>query len=117
MDGRKVSKERLHSDNYAASIGSLGLPVQPDSDAVRMFRLVPSEGRSLIRRRDVIEARAAELFSELPDYQLLTSIPGIGPINAMTILTEAVGLSRCRHDRPFLKFCGMDLATVQSGMF
>jgi transposase len=82
-----------------------------------MFRLVLAEGRSLIRQRNEIEARAVELLSDLPDYQLLTTIPGIGPINAMTILAEAGDLRRFRHHRQFLKFCGMDLATVQSGMF
>jgi transposase len=40
-----------------------------------------------------------------------------GPINAMTILAEAGDLRRFRHHRQFLKFCGMDLATMQSGMF
>jgi transposase len=53
----------------------------------------------------------------LPDYQLLTTITGLGPINAMSILAEAGNLRRFRHHRQFLKFCGMDLATVQSGMF
>ena len=115
--GKKVSKERLLSDIYATAVNSVGLPVDPDSDAVRMFRLVLSEGRSLVRQRNEIEARAVALLSDLPDYQLLTTIPGIGPINAMTILAEAGDLRRFRHHRQFLKFCGMDLATVQSGMF
>ena len=115
--GRKVSKERLLSDIYATACNSVGLPVAADSDAVRMFRLVLAEGRNLIRQRDEIEERAVALLSELPDYQLLTTIPGIGPINAMTILAEAGDLRRFRHHRQFLKFCGMDLATVQSGMF
>ena len=114
---RKVAKERLLSDIYTTAAGSVGLPVGPDSDAVRMFRLVLAEGRSLIRQRNEIEARSVELLSGLPDYQLLTTIPGIGPINAMTILAEAGDLRRFRHHRQFLKFCGMDLATVQSGMF
>ncbi|MBG6146083.1 transposase [Labrenzia sp. EL_142] len=115
--GRKVSKERLLSDIYATAAGSVGLPVQPDSDAVRMFRLMLAEGRSLVRQRNEIEARAVELLSDHADYQLLTTIPGIGPINAMTVLAEAGDLRRFRHHRQFLKFCGMDLATVQSGMF
>ncbi|WP_189683188.1 transposase, partial [Seohaeicola zhoushanensis] len=113
--GRKVSKERLLSDIYATAVGSVGLPVHPDSDAVRMFRMVLAEGRSLVRQRNEIEARAVELLSDHPDYQLLTTIPGIGPINALTILAEAGDLRRFRHHRQFLKFCGMDLATVQSG--
>jgi hypothetical protein len=115
--GRKVSKEQLLSDIYATAVDSVGLPVHAASDAVRMFRLVLAEGRSLVRQRDEIEARAVALLSDLSDYQLLTTIPGIGPINAMTILAEAGDLRRFRHHRQFLKFCGMDLATVQSGMF
>ena len=62
-----------------------------------------------------LTSRAIELRSDMPDYQLLTTIPGIGPINAMTTLAEAGDLRRFRHHRQFLKFCGMDLATVQSG--
>ncbi len=58
-----------------------------------------------------------ELLSDHPDYQLLTTIPGIGPINALTILAEAGDLRRFRHHRQFLKFCGLDLATYQSGQF
>ena len=41
----------------------------------------------------------------------------IGPIIAMTILAEAGDLRRFRHHRQFLKFCGLDLATHQSGQF
>jgi transposase len=115
--GRKVGKEQMLSDIYATATASVGLPVHPDSDAIRMFRMVLAEGRSLIRQRNEIEARSVELLSDLPDYQLLTTIPGIGPINAMTILAEAGDLRRFHHHRQFLKFCGLDLATMQSGTF
>lgn len=115
--GRKVSKTQMLSDIYMTANGSVGLPVAEDSEALRMFRLVLAEGRSLVRQRNEIEARAVELLSDHSDYQLLTTIPGIGPINAMTILAEAGDLRRFGHHRQFLKFCGMDLATVQSGMF
>ena len=57
------------------------------------------------------------LVKDLPDYQRLTSVPGNGPINALTILAEAGDLRRFGHHRQFLKFCGMDLATIQSGTF
>lgn len=48
---------------------------------------------------------------------MLKQIPGIGPIHALTILAEAGDLRRFRHHRQFLKFCGLDLATYQSGLF
>ena len=75
-----------------------------------------AEGRSLIRQRNAIEDRAVELLAERPDYLVLRTIPGIGPINALTILAETGDLRRFRHHRQFLKFCGVDLATVQSGV-
>ncbi len=115
--GRRVSKGRLLSDIYDTAVSSVGLPVHPGSDAVAMFRMVLAEGRSLIEQRNRIEARAVELLSGHPDYRLLTTVPGIGPINALTILAEAGDLRRFGHHRQFLKFCGMDLATIRSGMF
>lgn len=115
--GRKVSKERLLLDIYETAVTSVGLPVDVDSDAIKMFRMVLAEGRSLVRQRQIIEQRAVELLSDNADYQLLRTITGIGPINALTILAEAGDLRRFRHHRQFLKFCGMDLATSQSGMF
>lgn len=115
--GKKVSKERLLSDIYATNVDSVGLLVEPRSEAVRMFRLVLAEDRSLVRQRNEIEARALGLLSELPDYRLLTTIPGIGPINAMTILVKAGDLRRFQHHQQVLKFCGTEIVTVQSGMF
>ena len=97
--GRKVAKERLLADIYETSKVSVGLPVALDSDAISMFRLVLGEGRSLSAQRTQIEARAVALLKDLPDYQLLTSIPGIGPINALTILAEAGNLRRFGHHR------------------
>ena len=44
-------------------------------------------------------------------HKVLIGIPGIA------VLAEAGDLRRFRHHRQFLKFCGLDLATVQSGMF
>ncbi|GJE35752.1 IS110 family transposase ISMex12 [Methylobacterium oxalidis] len=104
-------------DVYETARGSIRLPVPPDAPAVRMFRLVIGEARGLIRQRDAIDAMAETLLSDSVDYKLLLRIPGIGPINALTILAEASGLLRFSHHRQFLKFCGLDLATQQSGTF
>src|SRR3984957_5260517 len=67
--------------------------------------------------RATIEKRADDLLSGNQDYQRLRRIPGIGPISALTILAEAGDLRRFSHHRQFLKFCGFDLATAQSGQF
>jgi len=115
--GKKVSKARLLGDIYETARASIGLPVPADSTAVAMFRMVIAEGRSLIRQRNEIEEQAHAALSNNADYRRLRQLPGIGPIHAMTILAEAGDLRRFRHHRQFLKFCGLDLATHQSGQF
>jgi hypothetical protein len=104
--GRKVSKARLINDIYETACASVALPVDEESVAVAMFRMVIAQARSLIRQRDEIERTANAMLSENRDYQLLRMIPGIGPINALTILAEAGDLRRFNHHRQFLKFCG-----------
>lgn len=115
--GRKVSKARLLGDIYETACTSTALPVPLDAPAIAMFRLVLAEARGLIRQRNAIEVQADELLRTHPDYLRLRQVPGIGPIHALTILAEAGDLRRFRHHRQFLKFCGFDLATHQSGQF
>ena len=115
--GRKVAKRRLLADIYQTAQASIGLPLPEDAPAIRMFRMILAEARSLIRQRAEIETVADQLLGDSADYQRLRTIPGIGPINAMTIIAEAGDLRRFGHHRQFLKFCGLDLATQQSGLF
>ena len=115
--GRKVAKERLLADIYETAKASVELPVGLDSDAIGMFRLVFGEGRNLIAQRNQIEDSAVALVKDLPDYQLLTSVPGTGPINAPTILAQAGELRRFAHHQQFLTFCEMDRTMIQSGPF
>lgn len=115
--GRKVSKRALLSDIYETAKSSVALPVDVDSAAVQMYRLVIQQMRELICHRDAIERQAQQMLGNHPDYQRLCQLPGVGPIHALTILAEAGNLRRFSHYRQFLKFCGLDLATHQSGCF
>jgi transposase len=115
--GRKVSKAQLINDIYETASSSIALPVPEDAAAITMFRIIIAQARSLIQQRNQIEALAQTRLAGNRDYGLLRQIPGIGPINALTILAEAGDLRRFRHHRQFLKFCGLDLATCQAGTF
>ncbi len=82
-----------------------------------MFRIVLEEYRGLCRLRKRLEADIVTHLSTQPDFIRLQTIPGIGPILAMTILAEARNLRRFGCARQFLKYCGFDLCTEQSGQF
>ncbi|HWR54514.1 MAG TPA: IS110 family transposase [Bryobacteraceae bacterium] len=113
--GRKVEKRKKVAEMYALAGDSIGLPVPLDSPAIEMFRLQLSRYQKLTEERRQIEDRATELLSENKDFQRLQTLPGIGPIVALTILAEAGDLRRFEHHRQFLKYCGLDLSKSQSG--
>jgi transposase len=115
--GRKVNKRLVLSDIYDTALSSTGLPIDSDSKALVMYRLVIDQMLHLIKARDEIEQQCIAVLGEHPDFIKLQQIPGIGPINALTIMAEAGDLRRFGHYRQFLKFCGLDLATHQSGKF
>jgi transposase len=113
--GRKVSKHTVLEELYELAHRSTALPICEGSHAVEMFRVQLRRYLDLCAERSRLEALADDLLGPHPDYIHLRTIPGIGPILALTVLAEAGNLRRFRHHRQFLKFCGLDLAKCQSG--
>jgi len=117
VSGRKVNKKNWLADFYQTAHESIGLPIFEDSYAASMFKLILQEHQSLCKTQKEIERKAELLLGSNKDYLNLKSIPGIGPIIALTILAEAGNLRRFNHHRQFLNFCGFNLSTKQSGNF
>ena len=115
--GRKVNKQAKLQELYATAQHSMGLPVAPESLACQTFKLQLQRYQELTSQRKRLEQQAESILSENKDYRILKSIPGIGPIIALTILAEGGDLRRFGHHRQFLKYCGLDLAKNQSGNF
>lgn len=113
--GRRVHKQAKIAEIYELAAHSIALPVGDDSPGVSTFRLQLDRYLQLCRARVQLERQAEELLSGRSDYQLLRTIPGVGPITALIVLAEAGDLRRFSHHRQFLKFCGLDLAKNQSG--
>lgn len=113
--GRKVAKERFLNELYDTAQRSIGLPVAEASLAVQTFRLQIQRYLDLTQQRQQLEQWADRLLGEHPDYRRLRTLPGVGPIIALTILAESGDLRRFRHHRQYLHFCGFNLSAVQSG--
>ncbi len=114
-EGHPTVRRRLVAEYYETAKQSVGIPVLPGSVAMQMFRLVLEEYIHLAKMRRGLEKEIHDHLERHADYQRLRTIPGIGPIVALTILAEGGDLRRFSHHRKFLKFCGFDLSTSQSG--
>ncbi len=114
-EGHPTVRRRLVAEYYETAKQSVGIPVPPGSVAMQMFRLVLAEYIHLAKVRRRLEKDIHDRLEGHVDYQRLRTIPGIGPIVALTILAEGGNLRRFSHYRKFLKFCGFDLSTSQSG--
>lgn len=113
--GHPTVRRRLVAEYYETAKLSVGLPVAPDSLTVRMFQSVLDEYIRLAQRRRHLEKELHTYLEGHADYERLRTIPGVGPIVALTVLAEAGDLRRFSHYRKFLNYCGLSLSTSQSG--
>lgn len=117
MNGCKRDKARWLADYYETARNSIGLPIEETASAITMFRMVLMEYLDCCKLRNQIEELASQKLVNHPDYLHLQTIPGVGPVLALLILAEGGDLRRFSHYRKFLKYCGLDLCTEQSGKF
>ena len=113
--GRKVNKTRLLSEIYYVAKNTIGLPIDVKSMAVETFKLQLSRFYQLTLQRRELEEKADTYLGQRADYQHLRTIPGIGPIVALIIISESGNLKRFNHYRQYLNFCGFNLSAQQSG--
>lgn len=113
--GRKVEKTAKLTEIWQMAEHSAALPHAPDCLAVETFRVSLRQAQHLNELRRSLEQCAQEVLTSNKDYEQLISLPGIGPIIALTVLAEVGDIRRFAHHRQFLKYCGFDLAKLQSG--
>lgn len=113
--GRKVEKRKKLAEIYTMAAESIALPVAKDSPAIEMFCIQLARYADLNDKREELDDRAQQLLAGNADFCRLQTLPGVGPVMALTILAEAGDLRRFDHHRQFLKYCGLDLAKSQSG--
>jgi transposase len=114
--GRRVHRVAKLTEIWECCADSGALPHDPQSVAVQTFLFTLRHYQHLNDMRRQLEEQVQNLLAGDADYINLMSLPGVGPINALTILAEAGNLRRFGHHRQFLKYCGFDLAKSQSGV-
>lgn len=113
--GRKVEKTAKLTEIWHMAEHSAALPHALGSLAVETFRVSLQQAQHLNELRRSLEQCAERVLASNQDYEQLISLPGIGPIIALTVLAEVGDIRRFAHHRQFLKYCGFDLAKLQSG--
>lgn len=115
IEHRKFDRVAWLSDFYETAKTSIGMPISQQSTSITMFRFVLYEYLHSCEVRRNLEEQAVARLVDNEDFQRLQTLPGVGPILALTIMAESGDLRRFKHYRQYLKYCGFDLCTDQSG--
>lgn len=92
--GRKTDRVRWLTDFYKAATSSIGGPIAENCEAVRMFRLLLEEYQHACDRRTELETSVTARLATHPDSVRLQTLPGVGPVLALTILAETGDIQR-----------------------
>ena len=109
--GRFKAPEKLAKAIQAAIRGSYRLPkLQQDSGNV-VLGLLAREIRNLEQMIKAIE----DMVEVIPEYQCLTSVPGVGKVYAAGIIAEIGQIERFKDHPQVAKYAGLNWKQNQSG--
>ena len=100
---RKVEKTAKLSGIWQMAEHAAAVPLAQDCLAVETFRVSLRQAQHLNELRRSLEQRAQDVLASSKDYEQLVSLPGIGPIIALTVLAEVGDIRHFAHHRQFLK--------------
>lgn len=113
--GRFKAPEKLAKAIKAAIKGSYRLSlVQQDSVNI-VLSLLAREIRSLEKMIKEIDRAIEDIVEIIPEYQCLTSVPGIGKVFAAGIIAEIGQIERFKDHPQVAKYAGLNWKETQSG--
>jgi transposase len=95
------------------SIGESGVPDEARLD----IRQLVQEYERLQALLDGLEQRVKDLLGQLPQTEILQSIPGFGIVATAAVLGLAGDLRQYAHGRQLLRRAGLNLAQCKSGKY
>ncbi|MCF1633401.1 IS110 family transposase [Streptococcus gallolyticus] len=113
--GRFKAPEKLAKAIQAAIRGSYRLPkLQQDSVNV-VLGLLAREIRNLEQMIKDIDKAIEDMVEVIPEYQCLTSVPGVGKVYAAGIIAEIGQIERFKDHPQVAKYAGLNWKQNQSG--
>lgn len=108
-------RKDLLTQIYSLAQNSIGLPLKKDSREAQLFSQTLQDHALLNQRLRSMEKEFETTLQSHPQYKILRSVPGIGPVVALNILAITGDLSRFSHAKQFINFAGLNLSSSQSG--
>ncbi|MGQ7662199.1 IS110 family transposase [Streptococcus suis] len=113
--GRFKAPEKLAKAIQSAVRGSYRLPkLQQDSVNV-ILGLLAREIRNLEKLIKDIDKAIEDMVEVIPEYQCLTSVPGVGKVYAAGIIAEIGQIDRFKDHPQVAKYAGLNWKQNQSG--
>lgn len=102
---------------YSLAEHSVGLKLDRWTTKALELRTYVAELRTIEQQRVAIVKRLRADLEVSEDYELISSIPGVGLETGSALLTEIGDISRFGVDRQLISFAGLDLVSYQSGEY
>jgi len=102
---------------YSLAERSVGLKLDRWTTKALELQTYIAELRVVEQQRISIVKRLENLLDRNEDYELITTIPGVGFETGSALLAEIGDIGRFGTDRQLLSFAGLDLVNYQSGAF
>lgn len=104
-----------YAENLFAALQKQTVIVPGTSDAEKTLKLLANRAIELSKEIDDIETRIKERFSDCPEYKLLITMKGIGPVHASTIICEMGSIDKFPTSSHFASYAGLSPKVKQSG--
>ncbi|WP_157059341.1 IS110 family transposase, partial [Pediococcus argentinicus] len=112
---------RKKSEKYARQLMTYAAQSYPsvscNSIQTEEVRYYAEELKKLIIKKEQLVKQIIQLSEGLPEFHILTSMPGIGPQSAAEIIGELGDIRRFSNSKKLNAYVGIDLNQYQSGTY
>jgi len=99
---------------YDLAANSVGITGEEEATSLEI-RLLLDELKRINENIALINTEVNSIVGKREDYELLLTIPGVGPVTAAQVIAEIGDIANFSSGRQLIKLAGLDLCGAQSG--